>query len=178
MIIGVGSTNPVKIRAAQQACEQVFPSFEIVSKDVASGVSAQPRSDEETRLGAHNRAVHVLDETSADLAIGIEGGVQDSSDGLLNSVWICVMGKDRVPFYSNGVRFLLPKKVADAIYEGQEMGPALDALTQQKDTKKNMGMVGLVTQGIVGRAEAYTAVIKLALGLFQGRDWEQEYERT
>ena len=72
----------------------------------------------------------------------------------------------------------LPAKVAVAILAGQEMGPALDLITNQQETKKKMGMVGLVTQGTVDRAEAYTAVIKLALGLWKGRDWEQEYVQS
>lgn len=172
MIIGIGSTNPVKIKAAQHACEQVFPDFSIQGNEVESGISSQPRSDEETRLGAINRAKHLLENPEIELAIGVEGGVQESADGLLNSVWVCVMDKSKIPYCSNGVRFLLPKKVAQAIQAGEEMGPALDLITNQQDTKKKMGMVGLVTQGTVDRAEAYVAVIKLALGLWKGRDWE------
>ncbi len=175
MIVGVGSTNPVKIKAAQLACEQVFSDFSVQGKEVESGVSSQPRSDEETRLGAIHRALHILENPEIELAIGIEGGVQESSDGLLNSVWVCVMDKTKTPFCSNGVRFLLPTKVAQAIRDGQEMGPALDLITNQQDTKKKMGMVGLVTHGTVDRTEAYMSVIKLALGLWKGRDWEQDY---
>ncbi len=48
----VASTNPVKIGAANRALENCFPDVkvEVVGVNVASGVSAQPMSDSETRL--------------------------------------------------------------------------------------------------------------------------------
>jgi inosine/xanthosine triphosphatase len=77
----VGSTNPVKINAVINAASETWP--EIIAQGFAapSGVSDQPIGDEETRLGAKNRAVAALEMGLA----GLSGppsplGSQDSSD--------------------------------------------------------------------------------------------------
>jgi len=55
----VSSTNPVKLRAVETVVRHAFPDvdFTIESFAVESGVSDQPSSDTETRLGADTGAV-------------------------------------------------------------------------------------------------------------------------
>ncbi len=62
MHLFVGSTNPVKINAVVTAASETWPSVIVQGRDVPSGVAAQPRSDQETRTGARNRALAALDE--------------------------------------------------------------------------------------------------------------------
>ncbi len=67
----VGSKNPTKI----QAVRNVFPELELSSREVPSKVSAQPFSDEETRIGAVNRAKACAAGSADAIGIGLEGGV-------------------------------------------------------------------------------------------------------
>ena len=80
MKIIVASRNPVKIQATQAAFEAAFPQtaiqFEGIS--VPSGVSDQPMTEEETFLGASNRAQAAWNQPSEiDFAVGIEGGLSE-----------------------------------------------------------------------------------------------------
>ncbi|MBP7213466.1 MAG: DUF84 family protein, partial [Anaerolineaceae bacterium] len=59
-VIIVGSENPSKIEAVRLGFQAVFPntSFEVLGLEVASAVSKQPMSDQETLHGADNRALN------------------------------------------------------------------------------------------------------------------------
>src|SRR5512147_411633 len=93
MLIAIGSTNPVKCNASRAVLASLYPDAEFVCAEVPSGVSAQPWGDVETRTGALNRARAALEHTGADLAIGLEGGVQDSEFGLLTAAWCVVVDR-------------------------------------------------------------------------------------
>jgi len=51
MTILVGSTNIVKINAVINAASATWPDVTVRGLEAASGISAQPSSDEETRRG-------------------------------------------------------------------------------------------------------------------------------
>lgn len=178
MTVAIGSTNPIKIQAVKHAMEGHFPQLKVVGVEVSSGVSEQPMSDDETQNGAENRARAALNAvTEANLGIGLEGGVQSMKRGLMNSVWCCIVDRDGDVCFANGERFYITKSVADKILAGEEMGPSLDKLTGEKDIKKGRGFIGLVTKNYMDRAEAYGHLAKLAVGLWYGKDWEQELEK-
>ena len=73
MKIIVASKNPVKVQAVTTAFELAFPQkmHHVEGIGVPSGVSDQPMSEEETRLGAYNRAQGAkdVDEAAAQIAI-------------------------------------------------------------------------------------------------------------
>ena len=80
--VAVGSKNPTKLNSAKAAIERAFPSAQVACHgyDVPSGVSDQPMGDEETRVGAFNRAraaaAAFQSEHGAlpDFSVGLEGG--------------------------------------------------------------------------------------------------------
>ena len=73
MKVIVGSTNPVKINSTKLAFETAFPEdeFEVEGVSVVSDVRDQPMSNDETLLGAKNRAQNAKDKFKADFWIGI-----------------------------------------------------------------------------------------------------------
>jgi non-canonical (house-cleaning) NTP pyrophosphatase len=73
----VGSKNPVKVGCTREAFSQAFGNVGLVEGvDALSNIPAQPRSEEETLLGAKNRATHAKSLVpEADYWVGIEGGV-------------------------------------------------------------------------------------------------------
>ncbi|MFB6176165.1 MAG: DUF84 family protein, partial [Halobaculum sp.] len=85
MNVGVGSGNPVKVAATERVLQSESDEFgsgaTVEACPVESGVGEQPRGHEETRRGARNRALAVL-EADYDLGVGIEGGVTDRHDAL------------------------------------------------------------------------------------------------
>lgn len=178
--IVVGSTNPVKINAVTLAASETWPAVVVQGFAVASGVSEQPRGDEETRLGAQNRAkatfalaakmpAYAKIDLSNVLAVGLEGGVVELTDGLYSTVWICVVDHTGALFESNGARFKVPEKIAQHIRQGGEMGPVVEKLVGENDVRSKQGMIGVITDGFVDRTEEYSSIAKMALGLWYGR---------
>lgn len=78
----VASLNPVKIAAALHGFQAMFPDISFVARGISvpSGVPVQPFSDQETLLGAANRAFNARAAEpgpGVDFWVGIEGGVCD-----------------------------------------------------------------------------------------------------
>ena len=114
--VAVGSKNPCKIEAVRCAFEKILssvpttaegtnnecvPKISISSYNVPSGVRDQPYGDEETKLGAKNRAQATMDAASSlssvppDFAVGIEGGVEiveKEETTLWCMAWIAIIG--------------------------------------------------------------------------------------
>ena len=191
MTVFVGSDNPVKIKATRSALAEHFPDAQVVGTAVESKVGEQPFSDKETRLGAYNRAYNVLSigqelielgevayhQTGPVLAVGLEGGVFEMKRGeLWTTVWACVLDASlsKQRFEANGARFRLPERIAKPILAGGEMGPVLSQMFGGDDVKRKQGGIGIVTRGFVTRTEEYAAVVRLALGLWYGREWEKD----
>jgi len=179
----VASTNPVKINAVSLVVKEKFPQAAVLGFAVDSGVSAQPRSDEETKLGSLNRAKAVRDLAIAEkvintqdefLCLGLEGGVfcpgsSQNSQELWSTVWVTAIDQYGLEYYSNGGRFPLPEFLAKMILSGREMGPALGDYLNDPDLRKKQGMIGVVTRGFTDRTMEYASIARLCIGLWYGQ---------
>lgn len=183
MTIFVGSTNPVKINAVKSAISSGLINAKVIGIEVESGVSSQPRTDEETKTGARNRAQNVLKlgqktfphAAKPQLGIGLEGGIYSPSpDEAWSTVWACVVDTMGNIFESNGARFKLPPKIAQPILNGNEMGPVVGQLFSDPNIKQKQGAIGVVTKGFVDRTTEYAIIVQLAIGLWYGQDWETQ----
>ncbi len=178
----VGSINPVKINAVRLATADSWSEVKISGFEALSLVSEQPRSDMETRQGAQNRANAALEfgisnvqDNCIALGIGLEGGVfTDSTGELWSTVWASVTDQLGHFWDANGARFKVPSQIAKLIDAGEEMGPALSRLFDGADIKRTNGAIGIVTNNFVTRTEEYSAICKLAIGLWYGQDWHSE----
>jgi len=149
----------------------LYPDAEWICVDVPSNISAQPWGDVETRTGALNRARAALEQTGADLAVGLEGGVQDSEFGLLTTAWCVLVDRHgRIGVGGNSCA-LLPGSVAADVRQGAELGTAMDRLVNKQNTKLQNGAIGILTNNLETRQSAYEMIIRLALAPFQNPDW-------
>ena len=160
MKIAVGSLNPAKVNAVRD----IFSSYEVLSMKAVSGVPEQPFSDEETIKGAISRAADCLEKSDADLAIGLEGGVSESSYGLFVCNWGALVTRDGEQFLAGGARILLPEEVADQLRNGHELGPVMDAFTRKKDIRKKEGAIGVFTNEHVTRAGMFKHIASMLAG--------------
>jgi len=184
MTIFVGSSNPVKINAVIIAASETWPDVAVRGFEVKSGISEQPMTDEETRQGAENRAraaldqgeqhVSLFDASETHLGMGLEGGVFRFGDELWSTVWVAVVDDTGAVYTANGARFRVPDVIAKPILAGGEMGPVVSKLFGIPDIKKKNGAIGVITNNFVDRAEEYSAIAKMALGLWYGKDWVQQ----
>jgi len=163
--IVVASRNPAKLRAALGAFRRVFPDrrFDVEGVSVPSGVGHQPMSDEETLLGARNRAEAARRlAPDADFWVGMEGGVEEHPAGLASFAWIVVLSRSQVGRGRSGV-FFLPEPVARLVRSGVELGDANDRVFGTQGSKLEAGAIGLLTRGALDRVELYEHATVLAL---------------
>jgi len=159
----VGSVNPIKREAAARALRSVWPNLLVEAVEVDSGVAEQPRSAEEAIAGALARARSALALCHTELAVGLEGNVEETPWGMVSTAWVAVLHADgRIGLGSSG-RFLLPQGVANAIRSGGELGPLMDALLGEENVKHKQGAVGAFTSSRINRVDALEEAVLLAL---------------
>ena len=165
LLVLVGSKNPVKIEATESAFTQGFnKSFLVEGINASSEVSEQPIGDEETLLGAKNRAINskkIFPE--AHYWVGIEGGVDEDERGMYAFAWIYLINPRGKTAQARTATFYLPTEVAKLIKNGLELGKADDLLFEKENSKQGGGSVGILTQGVVTRRDYYSQAIILAL---------------
>jgi inosine/xanthosine triphosphatase len=164
MKIIIGSKNPAKISAVENSFND--PNIEFVAMDIPSNVSDQPFSDEETIQGAINRAMGALKQGNGDIGIGLEGGVHETSHGLMLCNWGAIVSHDRDPIIAGGARFLLPVEIAERLRAGEELGPVMDDYAKMKNVRKQEGAVGIFTNGLINRVEMFTHLMHLLKGQY------------
>lgn len=177
-IVVLGSTSPAKRRAVAAALREArgvvlgasartvgVETVGVETVAAASGVPDQPWGDVQTRRGATERARQALAlAPHAELAFGIEGGVQDEADGSLFAfAWVVALAKDGAMGAARSAAFALPDVLAAAVRTGVELGDALDAAYGLTRAKDGAGAVGVLTGGLLDRAELYRPAVLLAL---------------
>ena len=166
MKISVGSKNPVKITAVENAVKKIWAGVEIIGIEVNSGVNNQPKSNEEAIQGAANRAKLSLQQTGADIGMGLEGCVYDSEFGMFLSGWVVAINKNGEIGIGGGGGLLLPEKIASEIRNGKELGPVMDKFIGDHNTKQKQGTVGVLTNNLVSRTDAFEKSVIFALARF------------
>ncbi|KAH8589054.1 NTPase [Bisporella sp. PMI_857] len=169
--ITVASKNPVKIAAALEGFQRLFPhnTYAAHGISVPSGVPEQPFTDSETLQGALNRAQNAREqEPQADYWIGIEGGVADTPNqtaGTLESfAWVVVIDREGARMgKARTAAFYQPEEVARLVRGGMELGHADDQVFGRSNSKQINGSVGLLTGDVVDRQSYYVQAVILAL---------------
>ncbi|MFO7172825.1 MAG: inosine/xanthosine triphosphatase [Bacillota bacterium] len=160
-VVAVGSTNPAKVGAARAVLARAFPGCRVEPVAVPSGVREQPLGAAETEAGARNRARGALAAVpAADLAVGFEGGV-DRRGYVINCCAVAL--RDGREWVAWGTRFPLPGPVAARVLAGEELGPVMDAVSGQVESKKHLGAIGILTRGLVTREEMWAQALAAAL---------------
>lgn len=167
------SKNPVKIEATKQAFLSVFrndkDNYKFSGLSVSSQVSDQPMSQEETYQGAINRANNAKKEIEADYYVGIEGGIEIIKEELEAFAWIVILSNKKLGKAKTG-SFFLPKKLADLVKQGYELGDATDIVFGSHNAKQKGGAVGYLTNNALNREKFYKETISMALIPFINKD--------
>lgn len=164
MKIGMGSSNPAKIKAADPFLAY-FKEAELLSFSSDSLVSAQPFSDEETKEGAINRAKDCVKQ-GASIGLGFEGGVMEMMDGMYLCNWGAVADKEGNVFSAAGARILLPHSIVEGLKQGQELGMLMGEFTQDPEIRKKDGAIGVFTSGMLTRSEMFFHISTILLGQY------------
>jgi inosine/xanthosine triphosphatase len=168
----IASKNPVKIQAVKNGFEKMFPNqeFEFVGVSVPSNVADQPFSNDETFLGAKNRADNASSEVKgADFYVGIEGGTEHIENEMEAFAWIVIKSAGKYGKARTGT-FFLPKQVVELIKEGKELGEADDIVFNRNNSKQENGAVGILTGDVIDRTKYCTEAVILAMIPFKNVD--------
>ncbi len=179
MKVIVASTNPVKIKATQDAFAAMFPeqTFETEGQNPGIDLPAQPMSDLDTKNCAIARmqAIHQK-YTDADYWVAIEGGIEVFANGLIHAeqyhciAWVVIQNKNNQWGEARTASFPIPHEVGRLIQSGVEMGHANDRVFGLDNSKHGLGMTGIVTDNAVNRTSYYTHAVTLALAPFKNAD--------
>jgi non-canonical (house-cleaning) NTP pyrophosphatase len=178
-LIGVGTTRDSKIRAVELALRELrerFPDFlpgeiRLESRGVSSGVSATPRSTEETMRGARQRASSLYEMLLSEgktpvLAIGLEGGVSTTESAPLLESWAYVTDGRRGYFGGSG-SVPLPEGLSEPVLvRGLDLGSAADRYFGRLEVAANEGTFGILTRMMVSREQAFARALIHALAPF------------
>lgn len=171
MKILVGSKNPVKISAANEAFSLYFDNIEVVGITVPSFVPDQP-INEETYQGAQNRAneLHKINfdqNLNAEFSVGIEGGIQKTFNKWFAFGCMCLVHKSGKTSFGTSAHFELPDIVTKQLLERKELGHVMNELMEQENTKQKGGAISFFTNGRMDRKELYIPGLISALVPFQ-----------
>lgn len=111
ILISVGTNSEKKIGYLQEVLKEIGISAEIMPNKVASDVSNQPISEEETLTGSINRARKALaTNPKADCGLGIEVGYNKNKKGDYEIFcYVTIVDKENKKVSCCSSRFLLPK---------------------------------------------------------------------
>lgn len=161
--IALASGNSAKVEATRRAFLRVLPGQDFFVESICSGVKVQPLSDAETLADAQNRIRELTHSVpDADYRVGIEEGVDDDGQEMLSFAWIVVQTGD-VGGKSRTATFVLPEKVAKLVRQGIELAEATEPIFGTQIQEQDRGVVGLLTGGLIGRADLYMNSVELAL---------------
>lgn len=164
MLIAVGSTNRVKVAAVKNAL--IEEEVAIIPCSASSKVRDQPLSAEETLQGAVNRARECLEKIEADLAIGLEGGIEFIQEKVYLCHWGALVDREQSTYITNSPLFLLP-----AIYQGDlQAGKNLDEVmlhfTGIENLGSKQGAIGYFTENRLTREEVLAHMVKVLYGQY------------
>lgn len=168
MKVAIGSTNPVKIKATEEAFKKVWPEkkWEVVGLDIPSGVSNQPMSDTESIKGATNRAKGALEKSKADFGVGIEGGLTQIENMWFDTAWVVIFDKNGKRGIGSTINMPTPKSFIKLVEKGMEIGHIDDEVFKRQNSKHAEGHYGLMTKGLITRQDGYVHGVIAALTAF------------
>jgi len=161
----IASQNPAKVNAVAAVFKKLEQEYELASAEVDSGVSPQPLSLAETRLGAVNRSKSAL-SGSLDVAIGLEGGVYELEGQMYLCNWGALSTKEGDLYTAAGAQIPLPEEIAVQLRAGKELGPVMDEYANEKGVRHHKGAIGILTAEFVNRDEMFEHIVSLLIGQY------------
>ena len=168
MIINVGSKNKNKVDAVKEIILEYdfLKDADVVSIEVSSGVSDQPKSIEETIQGAKNRAINSFKDCN--LSIGYESGllkIPETKSGYVN-IDVCAIYDGNKFHLGFAPMFEYPIEITKLVFE-KEMDINQAFFEKSLSPVPNMGSfegaIGFLTKGRMTRKELTMHGIRMAL---------------
>ena len=181
IIVAVGSTRKPKLNAVSEALQTIKPffpvgvDFQILGREVASGVSPTPSSRAELMLGARKRTQalsHLAAESSEkwDYLVGLEGGLdvimEDRARRVFLESWAYVTNGTTGHYGRSGSLEIPEVLAAEVLEKGIELSEAIDRFAGEKGVRNLQGAWGVLTLNLIDRQSAFRVGVLAAFAPF------------
>jgi len=161
MKIAVGSVNPVKVKAVENVFRRVYGEADVEGVKVASGVPPQPFG-EETVTGAINRAKEAYAPEKYDMGVGIEAGLFEVGEFMLDVQYCAVYDGDWLTI-GCGSGFEYPSVVLHEVLGGKEVGEVMSRVAGVENLGEKQGAIGVLSKGMLTRTHLTEQSVFMAL---------------
>ena len=121
---------------------------------------------DELRAGALGRARAALERTDAEIAFGLEGGATLDGERAWLTGHVIALARDGRLGEAAWGRMLLPPAATSRLIAGEELGDVIDDLFGRKESKRQTGAIGLLTENVVTRTDAFADLVAMACAPF------------
>ena len=167
MLVAVGSENPVKVKAVEEALKRLGIKAEVKAKAVESGVSPIPIEDEVFE-GAVNRVKNLEARVRADIYLGLESGLFIRRNRVIMQSVAYAKGFGEDSFgLSPG--FELPLKPTEVLKRRETFFEFMRRFGE--GLGKREGLVGRLTKGVVTRKEFCSLAVIMALSKIMNEEF-------
>lgn len=167
MRVGVGSTNPVKVRAVRNVMRELFRDVRVRGVDVGPELPPQPIGRASVIRGAIARAKRALAAGDFDLGVGIEAGLERVAQvrsSYVDVQWCAIVDRRGRVTLGHGAGFEYPPAVVEAVLdEGLEVGKVMEGLTGIKRIGRRMGAIGYLSKGRLDRLRLTEQAVLMAM---------------
>jgi len=181
IVIAVGSTRKPKLAAVHEALKEIARfllaerEFEVVAREVASGVGHTPTSRHELMQGARQRAEALesmgrREGKAWDYVIGLEGGLDSIEENGLRRVflesWAFVSDGTHGHFGRSGAIELPQALVEEVLVRGTELSLAIDAFAEKSGIRDAQGAWGVLSRDQITRQDSFRIALIVAFAPF------------
>ncbi len=175
MKIAIGTTNKLKIAAITEALKPIFKDAQFVIADVKSGVSDDPKGDEEGIKGAINRAKKARDIENADMGVGPEGITSKCSYGTFVYGYVAIVDRNDKLGIGASAKVMLPDKLSNMLDSGKGLAEAMAEISgkTKNELRMEFGTNGILTNGMYDRNKEFVDATLCAVARFINKLYEQ-----
>ena len=115
---------------------------------------------------AAQQAFHTRFSTLPDFAIGLEGGVEQVASTYLEGGYVVCRHSSGRLGVGRSASYEVSGSMMARLADGRELGDVIDELSGETDVRQREGMMGVITNSVLPRAECYTHAVVFALAPF------------
>ncbi|MGQ9759318.1 MAG: inosine/xanthosine triphosphatase [Candidatus Methanomethylicaceae archaeon] len=167
MIVAVGTSNPVKVRAVENVLSKFFKVTVVMTK-VTSKAPPQPVGLKTTIEGAVSRAKAALEvEAAAEIGVGIEAGIipiPNTLSGYMDQQFAAIIDRSERITIGGGPAFEYPSFLVKRVLEERiEVNVAMADLTGEQGLGHREGAIGYFSKGALNRTVLTEFAVLMAL---------------
>lgn len=168
MIVVVGTSNPIKVKAVEKAFSKFFKNVEVIMRPVISKAPPQPIGLITVIEGAISRAKEALRmEEKANFGVGIEAGIIPipyTISGYMDQQFVAIIDKYGRITIGGGPAFEYPSFITNRVVKEKiEINNIMAEITGKQKIGREEGAIGYFSKNILNREIITEMAVIMAL---------------